>query len=112
IITGDTTTGLGDNALAALFATIAHQIAANPHLDETDKQDVAADVNDLQSTLTAPADAPAAQETFWQRRLRNIERMAPDIIDTIATTTANPATGLKAVWAKIVAKAREMQAGR
>ncbi|MCB0214840.1 MAG: hypothetical protein KDJ52_36205, partial [Anaerolineae bacterium] len=106
------TTGLGDDSLAALFETIARQIAAHPDLSQSDKEDVAAEVTDLQATLTAPADAPAAQETFWQRRLRNIERMAPDIIDTIATTTLNPIAGLKGVWDKIVAKAREIKGRR
>ena len=43
---------------------------------------------------------------------RNIERMAPDIIDTIATTAVNPVAGVKGVWDKIVVKAREIKAAR
>jgi hypothetical protein len=34
-------------------------------------------------------------ETFIRRRPRNLERVIPEIIDTIATTAVNPVAGLK-----------------
>ncbi|MCA9968557.1 MAG: hypothetical protein KC423_30135, partial [Anaerolineales bacterium] len=73
------------------------------------KEDVTAEVEELKAGLEADDNPP---DNFWLRRLRNIERMAPDLIDTIATTTVNPVAGLKTVWDKIVTKAREMQAAR
>lgn len=112
ITTGDTATGLTDGVLNIIFETIARQIEDNPSLNPDDKADVTAEVDELKASLDALADAPAAQENFWQRRLRNIERMAPDIIDTIATTAVNPVGGLKGIWDKIVAKARQIQAER
>lgn len=111
IHTGDVNTGVDDESLARLFETIYHQIEANRALSPSDKEDLAAEIEELKGRLDAPGDAQVS-DSFVRRRLRTIEQMAPDIIDTIATTAVNPVAGLKGGWAKIVAKARKIQAAR
>ncbi|MCL4299463.1 MAG: hypothetical protein KJ077_27250 [Anaerolineae bacterium] len=113
INTGDTASGLEGSTLADLFAPLYKRIQANTALPDSDKADVTAEVKELEQDATAKAEAGAEpDESFLRRRLRSIEQMAPDIIDTIATTAANPVAGIKGVWDKIVAKAREIKAAR
>jgi hypothetical protein len=104
------THGLSDEALAKLFDTIYQQVESNPALSTQEKDDVKADVDDLKAE--ADKDPADVDESFLARRLRNIERMAPDIIDTIATTIVNPVAGVVSVWQKIANKAQELQAAR
>ncbi|HBY08693.1 MAG TPA: hypothetical protein DEH22_13260 [Chloroflexi bacterium] len=49
-----------------------------------------------------------AEESFIARRLRNIQRMAPDILEVMLATIANPAAGFGMVAKKV---AEKMQAG-
>ncbi len=113
ITTGDTHTGLDGESLAALFAALREQIDADPSLTSADREDVAAEMAELEADATAKAEAGTEpDDSFLRRRLRAIEQMAPDIIDTIATTAVNPVAGVKGVWDKIVAKAREIKAAR
>ncbi len=60
---------------------------STPNLISTppDKEDLKAEVQDLQTEV---AKGEEANESFLERRLRNIKRMAPDILETIATTFA------------------------
>lgn len=104
------THGLSDEALVKLFDTIYKQVETNPNLSTQEKDDVKADVDDLKAE--AGKDPADVDESFLVRRLRNIERMAPDIIDTIATTVVNPVAGVVSVWQKIVNKAQELKAAR
>lgn len=111
INTGDS--GVNGETLAALFAPLYKQIGANSALTPDDREDVTAEVTELAATAQAATEAgDPPDESFLRRRLRNIEAMAPDIVDTIATTIANPVAGVKGVWDKIVAKAREIKAAR
>ena len=111
IMTGDANTGLGGESLARLFETIYRQIEANNTLSPSDKEDLAAEIDELKARLDAK-DSAGIDDGFVRRRLRSIEQMAPDIIDTIVTTAVKPVAGLKGVWDKIVAKAREVRAAR
>jgi len=104
------THGLSDEALLKLFDTIYKQVKTNTDLSTQEKDDVKADVDDLKAE--AGKDPTTVDESFLARRLRNIERMAPDIIDTIATTAVNPVAGVVSVWQKIVKKAQELKAAR
>ncbi len=106
------TQGISGEELAALFTALKRQVENNTGLNPDDKADVKAELKDLQTEATAAASEPPADDNFIRRRLHNLERMAPDIIDTIATTAVNPVAGVKGVWDKIVAKAREIKAAR
>jgi hypothetical protein len=96
---------------AQLFAPVYEAIEAKTGLPELDKADLKADVGGLEEDAANPA-PESVDESFLARRLRNIERMAPDIIDVIVATLANPAVGLGVVGAKIKARANEVRAAR
>ena len=63
-----------------------------------------ADVEDIQQEVAKKEDA---DESFLTRRFRNIKRMAPDILDVVLTTLANPRAGFSAVVTKVANKAKE-----
>jgi hypothetical protein len=106
-----TTQGLSADEIAQLFASIYQKIEEKPNLSAQDKTDLKAEVDDIKAE-TNKKDPADINESFLARRLRNIERMAPDIIDTIITTAVNPVAGLVGVWEKIVANARKVQSAR
>ena len=62
-----------------------------------------AEVEEAEETEEAGEEA---DESFLERRLRNIKRMAPDILEVIATTFADPALGVSKVIQKVMAKAK------
>ncbi len=97
------TSGASAEQIAQLFQAIFKQIDEKPNLKPEDKQDLHADVHDVQTEI---AKGDQADESFLERRLRNIQRMAPDILDVIVTTFADPALGLAKVVQKIMAKAK------
>ncbi len=45
-----------------------------------------------------------ASESFLTSRLRNIQRMAPDILDVVLATLANPTSGLATAVRKIAGR--------
>ncbi len=85
------------------FKSITQQIDAKRDLDPQDKQDLKSDVKDVQDEV---AKGEKADESFLDRRLRSIKRMAPDILETIAATLANPQLGLATVIRKVMQKAQ------
>ncbi len=99
----NSTSGASAEQIAQLFQAIYKQIDAKPELKPEDKQDLHADVHDVQTEV---AKGDQADESFLERRLRNIQRMAPDILDVIVTTFADPALGLAKVVQKVMAKAK------
>ncbi len=106
------TEGISGESLNQLLALIYRHIEAKTDLLPQDKADLKAEVDEIKAEVGDKTDPATVNESFLARRLRNIERMAPDIIDTIATTAVNPVAGIKGVWDKIVAKAREIIAAR
>ena len=87
----------------SFFASIYQKIDAKPDLEPSDKEDLKADVQDVQAEV---AKGEEADESFLERRLRSIKRMAPDILETIATTLADPKAGLALVIRKVMQKAQ------
>jgi CHAT domain-containing protein len=100
-------TGLSAEDVAKLFASIYQQIDAKPNLKPADKEDLKADVKDVEAATAKVAQGEKADESFLERRLRSIARMAPDILDVIASTIANPALGAATVIRKIVDKVKQ-----
>ena len=82
-------------------------IEKHPDLDPLDKKDLKSEVKELQKE---DQKGPDADETRVARHLRNIKRMAPDILDVILITIGNPVAGFGMV-AKKVAEKMKAEAG-
>ena len=85
-----------------LFAPIFMAIDAR-EATPAEKKDLKADVQEVEEALKKPK----VDESFVSRRLRNIGRMAPDILDVILATITSPAAGLGLVGKKIAEKVKE-----
>jgi hypothetical protein len=90
-----------------LFDGLYTKIDANPEVLPADKEDIKAEVKEIQSTVTDAAQRnDKVDEGFLARRFRNIARMAPDILDVIVATLGNPLAGLGVAVKKIADKAK------
>lgn len=107
--------GLDETAIAELFNEVYRQIDALPNLAPEERDDLRQDVRELEEEVRLPTHTspePAQVDSFLSRRLENIERMAPDIVDVILASMAGPMEGLSTVVSKIVTKSNELQASR
>jgi hypothetical protein len=84
---------------------VLRRIDERPDTTPEDKADLKAEVVDFQKE---DAKGSQADENFLTRRLRNIQRMAPDILEVVLATIANPAAGFGLAAQKV---AKKMQAG-
>ena len=96
--------------LRRLFEEVNRRLAA---LEEDDRAMVAPAV---QQTARATAEIQAgdeseAKQSFLEKRLVNIMRMAPDIGQVIVATLVNPAAGVALVLQKIAQKAQVEMGG-
>lgn len=108
ITTHQTTTGLSAAEIKQLFDGLYKDIDARPELPRADKEDIKAEVQEIQSTVTQAAQKnEKIDEGFLSRRFRNIARMAPDLLDVVVATLANPLAGLGVAAKKIAEKAKE-----
>jgi hypothetical protein len=83
------------------FAPLYQFIEEHPQLPPSDKEDLKAEVEELESEVQK---GDQADESFLSRRLRNIQRIAPDVLDVALTTLGNPVAGLGMVAKKVVQK--------
>ena len=79
-------------------------VEAHPKLSSTEKQDVKAELQEVEKEVQK---GEKADETFLARRFRNIQRMAPDIVDVAFETLKNPISGVATVIQKIAKKMAE-----
>ena len=93
--------GADPAAIARAFAELYAQVSRREELSPEDRADVRAELQEVEQELQK---GEAADEGFIRRRLRNIQRMAPDILEVVLTTFANPVLGLGMVAKKIAAK--------
>lgn len=84
------------------FAPVYHAIEQSK-LPAQDKNDVQAEVKEIEAEIIK---AEQADEASVTRHLRNVGRMAPDILEVILATFVNPAAGLGLVAKKIADKMR------
>lgn len=94
--------GLQASEVRDLFSPIYQQIDAKETLPVEEREDLKAMVEEIEAEAVK---GPEADETLVGRYLRNIARMAPDILDVTLKTIANPVLGLAAVAQKISARA-------
>jgi hypothetical protein len=84
-----------------LFESLYKTIETKADLSADDKTDIKVEVDELRQEL---AKGEKANETFIQRRLRNIGRVAPDILEVTLATIANPVAGFGVIAKKIAGK--------
>ncbi|MBI2331241.1 MAG: hypothetical protein HYU84_03600 [Chloroflexi bacterium] len=89
--------------IAPLFDEIYKKLDVKKDLKPQEKEDVYADLKELQKEL----EKPEPNETFLARRFRNIKRMAPDIADIALETLKNPISGVVEVIKKVTKKMGE-----
>ena len=108
ITTHQTANGLNAAEIKQLFNQLYTAIESNKKVSPTKKEDLRAEVQEIQSTVTEAAKKnEKVDESFMSRRFRNIARMAPDVLDVIVATLANPLAGLGVAVKKIAEKAKE-----
>ena len=87
IHTHHTVTGLSGAEIKQLFDGLYSQIDARPETSPAHKEDIKAEVKEIQSTVTLAAQKnEKIDEGFLSRRFRNIARMAPDILDVVVAS--------------------------
>ncbi len=96
IVTGDE--NIVGSQRQDVFVGIYRDIQAHAALSAEDRSDLSAEVRELEGELIE-ADEPDA--TFLARRLRNIKRLAPDILDVIVAAMASPQGGFGQVARKV-----------
>src|SRR5690349_22721582 len=78
ILTNQITAGLRATEISQLFNHLYAEIEAYPNTSPADKEDLKAEVEEIQSIVTqASEDNRKLDESFLLRRFRNISRMAP-----------------------------------
>jgi len=103
------TVGLSGPDVAELFKPIYAAIEARPDTPLEDQADMKAEVEEVQAEV---AKGEEADEGFLARRLRNLKRMAPDILEVALATLADPAAGLGTVASKVATRMKaEAEAG-
>ncbi len=89
--------------LQSRFEIIFRAVEESSSLAPAEKQDVKAELQEVQTALTEPE----PDETFIARRFRNIKRMAPEIVEVAFETLKNPISGVAEVIKRIAKKATE-----
>lgn len=101
---------IGTNAqdVAAAFAQIYAAIAARPFPTETDAQEVREAVEIIEAENEK---GDEANEKVIRLSFRTLAQMAPDILEVVVATFANPMLGISLVVKKIAEKAKTGEAG-
>jgi hypothetical protein len=89
--------------LAQVFESIYRQIEQRPATPAEDQADLKAEVEEVQAEV---AKGEEANVGFLEHRLRNLKRMAPDILEVMVNALGNPALGIATTIRKVLAKAK------
>lgn len=107
ITTSQKTTGLSAAEIKHLFDQLYSDIEASSRIPPATREDVKAEVKDIQAAVTEAArKKQPVDDGFLARRFRNIARMAPDILDVVVATLGSPLAGLGVAAKKIADKAK------
>ena len=108
IRTHETASGIRADEIRDLFDGLYQTIESRAATSHHQKEAVEAEVKEIQSAvMTDPPKNNKAMENLLFHRLTNIARMAPDVLDVVVKTLANPVLGLGEVARKIAKKAEE-----
>jgi hypothetical protein len=102
------TYGMSADQVARLFEAIYSRIETHPKLDEIDRIDLKTDVQEIQQEVVK---GESADESFLARRLRNIQRTAPDILEVVLSALTSPAAGFAAVVRKVAERMKASAEG-
>ena len=83
--------------LSSSFQTIYRFVEKHPDLQPSEKKDAKEDLKEIETEL----EQPKPDENFLARRFRNLQRMAPDIVEVAFETLKNPITGVATVIQKV-----------
>ena len=83
--------------LSSSFQTIYRFVEKHPNLQPSEKKDAKEDLKEIETEL----EQPKPDENFLARRFRNLQRMAPDIVEVAFETLKNPITGVATVIQKV-----------
>ncbi len=97
----DNSVSLKESSVENAFSLIFDRIDENKKISIQDKGDIKSELKEIKTELLR---GTKANESFIQRRLRNIRRMSPDILDIILAAMINPAAGLGLVAKKVAEK--------
>ena len=104
IVLGDNNTVTNQSInIAPLFQTIYHYIDTHPKLQAGKKQDAKEELKEIETAL----EKPKPDENFIVRRFRNLQRMAPEIVEVALETLKNPVGGVAEVVKRIAKKMAE-----
>lgn len=90
-------------AVARAFREFYAAVEARPDTSSGEKADLRADLEELEEEVSK---GERADEGFLARRLRSIGRMAPDILEVVTATLADPRAGFAMVAQKVARKAK------
>lgn len=108
ITTNKSTSGLSAADIKQLFDQLYKSIDTQANVSSADKEDLKAEVKEIQVTVAEAAQKnEKVDKSFLARRFRNIARMAPDVLDVVVATLANPLAGLGVAVRKIAEKAKD-----
>jgi hypothetical protein len=108
IATYHTASGLSAAEVKQLFDQIYARIESRADTTPAVREDLTDTVGAIQGAVTSAVQKnERVDEGFLNRHFRKIARMAPDILDVVVATLANPLAGLGVAAAKIAAKAKE-----
>jgi len=83
------------------FLPIYEKVDVRTDLATPDKTDLK---SELQSFEDEDKKGPEANEGFLAQRLRNVKRIAPDILEVVFATIGNPAAGFGMIAKKVADK--------
>lgn len=83
------------------FDSIYRTINSRTDLSQNDKADLTDEIKEFEAEIKKGNDAG---ESFLIRRLRNISRIAPDILEVVLATIASPTSGFGLIAKKLAEK--------
>jgi hypothetical protein len=95
----------GLDALVEAFAALATRVEALPKDDQKVLKPIVEQAKDSATKIQQGNESPEMEEAF-EKRLRSLVAMAPDIGEVFLATLANPAAGVALALSKIAAKVR------
>lgn len=93
--------GLKANEAIKIFESLFATLENHSTLSRHDKTDLRTEIEELRQELNKKE---KANESFLLRRLRNIGRMAPDILEVTLTVITNPVLGFGLIAKKVAEK--------
>ena len=96
--------GLSVDEAGRLFDNLFNTVDRHSKLSNIDKNDLKTEIEELRQELSKQ---DKADEGFLMRHLRNIGRMAPDILAVTLATIVNPAAGFGLIAVKIAEKIKQ-----